>query len=132
MNKPDQFEPECSAEPRRKPGRPKGSGRKSTQERLSMRAWRHACQGAANAGLQALVAARIMETPDHPAFLHAWGRLVEQGYGRPRQQIDLVAFNPATLTDEQLARITSGESPLDVLGPSAIEAEFVASEAPAE
>lgn len=97
-----------------------------------MRAWRHACQGAANAGLQALVAARIMETPDHPAFLHAWGRLVEQGYGRPRQQIDLVAFNPATLTDEQLARITSGESPLDVLGPSAIEAEFVASEAPAE
>lgn len=106
--------------------------RRSKEELLSARAWREACRRAASTGLKAVIAAQILEDPSHPACFQAWKFLAEQGYGKPRQQIDLVAFNPATLTDEQLARITSGESPLDVLGPSAIEAEFVASEAPAE
>lgn len=99
--------------------------RRSREELLSAKAWREACRRAASAGLKAVIAAKILEDPSHPACFQAWKFLAEQGYGKARQGLDVIAVNPASLTDEQLQRLAAGELPMDVLS-GVIDAEFTA------
>ncbi len=56
--------------------------RRSKEELLSAKAWREACRRAASAGLKAVIAAKILEDPSHPACFQAWKFLAEQGYGK--------------------------------------------------
>lgn len=61
-------------------------------------AWKAEMRALADSAARAARAKKILETPDHPAWLGAWKFVAEQGYGKADQRIQHAGDADAPLT----------------------------------
>lgn len=66
---------------------PGNTGGKKGRSGRKPDAFKALCADLADRAARAALAQKILETPDHPAWLGAWRFVAEQAYGKPTQPV---------------------------------------------